>query len=95
MYQPADPPAQCPACGAPYESVSRHADGFMVNLIENDRYRRVCFYPAPPDSASAFDCFHHTHEQTNASQHSHEQTNASQHPHDHTDASQHPPGRDP
>lgn len=46
MHVPDDPPDRCPACGAAYESVSRHADGFVVNLLDNERYRRVCFRPA-------------------------------------------------
>ncbi|EMA68863.1 hypothetical protein C461_04512 [Halorubrum aidingense JCM 13560] len=63
MYVPADPPEACPACGAPYESVSRHADGFVVNLLDNDRYRRVCFVPAGDGDEPALDCYHHMHRQ--------------------------------
>ncbi|WP_142987323.1 hypothetical protein [Halorubrum cibi] len=62
MYVPADRPETCPACGEPYESASRHAGGFAVNLLENERYRRVCFHPATTaDGEPALDCFHHTH----------------------------------
>lgn len=61
MFVPDDPPADCPACGDGYDSVSRHADGFVVNLLDNDRYRRVCFVPATVDGDPALDCFHHTH----------------------------------
>ncbi|MFC5278758.1 hypothetical protein ACFPM1_08335 [Halorubrum rubrum] len=61
MYVPDDPPAACPACGDPYESVSRHAGGFAVNLLDNGRYRRVCFHPATADGDPALDCYHHTH----------------------------------
>ncbi|GAB7089973.1 hypothetical protein JCM18237_02440 [Halorubrum luteum] len=46
---PADPPDRCPACGDIYESVSRHAGGFVVALRENDRYARVCFHPVGVD----------------------------------------------
>ena len=45
MHVPENPPDRCPACDAPYESVSRHAEGFVVNLLDNERYRRVCFQP--------------------------------------------------
>ncbi len=62
MNVPDDPPNVCPACGDSYESVSRHADGFVVNLLDNDRYRRVCFYPNKSDGGeAALDCYHHTH----------------------------------
>jgi len=62
MYVPHDPPSCCPACGDDYESVSRHDDGFVVNLLDNERYRRVCFHPARTDDGDpALDCFHHTH----------------------------------
>jgi len=77
MYVPEDPPETCPACGDPYASVSRHDGGFVVNLLDNERYRRVCFYPvnadananadADIDADAAFDCFHHTHRQTGSS----------------------------
>ena len=65
MHVPDDPPDFCPACGAPYESVSRHADGFVVNLLNNERYRRVCFEPGADaaDGQPTLDCFHHTHRQ--------------------------------
>ena len=62
MYVPDDPPDVCPACGDDYESVSRHGDGFVVNLLDNERYRRVCFHPALTAAGDpALDCFHHTH----------------------------------
>lgn len=65
MYVPNDPPDVCPACGDGYESVSRHADGFIVNLLENDRYRRVCFQPVESDAGEPMlDCYHHGHEDT-------------------------------
>ncbi|TKX78255.1 hypothetical protein EXE53_22180 [Halorubrum sp. SD626R] len=65
MHVPADPPARCPACGDSYESVSRHAAGFVVNLLDNERYRRVCFHPADDGGGPALDCYHHTHGQAN------------------------------
>jgi len=44
--EPTDSPeAVCPACDRPYDSVSEHADGLLVNLLDNTRYRRVCFDP--------------------------------------------------
>ena len=71
MHVPDDPPDRCPACGAAYESVSRHADGFVVNLLDNERYRRVCFRPATDSEAGnadpALDCYHHTHRQAGGS----------------------------
>ncbi|WP_241964373.1 hypothetical protein [Halorubrum sp. 48-1-W] len=64
MYVPEDPPDVCPACGEPYESVSRHAGGFVVALHDNERYRRVCFHPATTASGDpALDCYHHAHGQ--------------------------------
>ncbi|TKX75195.1 hypothetical protein EXE46_04840 [Halorubrum sp. GN11_10-6_MGM] len=70
MYVPEDPPPDCPACGDPYDSVSRHTGGFVVNLLDNERYQRVCFYPATDGGKEgadggepAFDCYHHTHAQ--------------------------------
>jgi hypothetical protein len=66
VYVPEDPPDICPACGDPYESVSRHAGGFAVNLLDNERYRRVCFHPATAGGDPALDCFHHTHAGTGA-----------------------------
>jgi len=62
MHVPDDLPECCPACGDAYESVSRHRDGFLVNLLDNERYRRVCFHPATVDGEPALDCFHHRHE---------------------------------
>ena len=67
MHVPEDPPATCPACGDPYESVSRHADGFVVNLLDNERYQRVCFDPASDGDGPALDCYHHTHGQAGSS----------------------------
>ncbi|GAA0509371.1 hypothetical protein [Halorubrum aquaticum] len=64
MYVPDDRPETCPACGDPYESASRHAGGFAVNLRDNERYRRVCFHPTTTaEGEPALDCFHHTHAQ--------------------------------
>ena len=37
----------------------------MVNLLDNDRYRRVCFEPAADaDGRPLVRFFHHTHAQT-------------------------------
>ncbi|QKG91299.1 hypothetical protein HPS36_00020 [Halorubrum salinarum] len=63
MYVPEEPPPDCPACGDPYDSVSRHTGGFVANLLDNERYQRVCFYPATDGGEPAFDCYHHTHAQ--------------------------------
>ena len=45
MDVPADAPDACPVCEAAYDSVSVHDAGLMVNLLDNDLYRRVCFEP--------------------------------------------------
>jgi len=38
-----------------------------VNLLDNERYRRVCFDPvAGDDGAPLVEFYHHTHEQVNA-----------------------------
>ncbi|SDF28162.1 hypothetical protein SAMN04488067_10381 [Halorubrum xinjiangense] len=68
MYVPKDPPPDCPACGDPYDSVSRHTEGFVANLIDNERYQRVCFQPVSDGSDPALDCYHHTHEQAGTSE---------------------------
>ena len=64
MRIPDDTPAACPVCGDAYDSVSEHDAGLMVNLIENRRYRRVCFDPVAADSDARVRFYHHTHDQT-------------------------------
>jgi hypothetical protein len=54
---------QCPVCEAAFDSVSVHEGGLMVNLLDNERYRRVCFEPAGEDEPR-IRFYHHTHEQT-------------------------------
>ena len=67
MDVPADPPATCPVCDAPYDSVSVHDAGLAVNLLDNERYRRVCFDPvAGDDGTPLVEFYHHTHEQVDA-----------------------------
>jgi len=61
MERPADPPDRCPVCEAAYDSVSVHGEGLMVNLLDNERYRRVCFEPVEGPQVRFF---HHTHEET-------------------------------
>ncbi|GAB7093264.1 hypothetical protein JCM30237_04160 [Halolamina litorea] len=67
MEVPDDAPDDCPVCGAPYDSVSRHADGLMVSLRETERYARVCFDPVTvvtdDGPQGRIDFYHHTHEQ--------------------------------
>jgi hypothetical protein len=63
MRVPGDAPPRCPVCGADYDSVSAHDDGLLVNLLDNERYRRVCFDPVAGDSAPLVYFYHHTHEQ--------------------------------
>jgi len=59
----AAPPERCPICETAYESVSTHAEGVAVNLIENDRFRRVCFEPVVDDGTALLRFYHHTHAQ--------------------------------
>ena len=61
MFVPEEAPERCPNCGDTYESVSRHAGGFTVNLLDNERYARVCFQPVTIDDEPALDCYHHRH----------------------------------
>ncbi|WP_247009380.1 hypothetical protein [Halorientalis litorea] len=63
MDVPDDPPRVCPVCTAAYDSVSVHESGVMVNLLDNERYRRVCFEPVDDGDASRLRFYHHTHEQ--------------------------------
>jgi hypothetical protein len=60
VHVPEDAPPICPVCGVAYDSVSVHDDGLMTNLVDNDRYRRVCFEPI---DGPAVRFFHHTHDQ--------------------------------
>ncbi|WP_424018596.1 hypothetical protein ACOZ4N_03725 [Halorientalis pallida] len=66
MDVPDDPPVECPVCETAYDSVSVHEEGVMVNLLDNDRYRRVCFEPTTRGGRSVMRFYHHTHEQTDA-----------------------------
>ena len=67
MRVPDDPPANCPVCDAAYDSVSVHAAGVTVNLLDNERYRRVCFAPvAGTEGSPEVSFYHHTHEQVGA-----------------------------
>jgi hypothetical protein len=61
MEVPDDAPEACPVCERAYDSVSQHDAGITVNLMNNDRYRRVCFEPRPSERLWFF---HHTHAQT-------------------------------
>ena len=58
-----DGPVLCPVCGADFESVSVHDEGLLVNMRDNDRYRRVCLEPVSDDGTPSIRFFHHTHEQ--------------------------------
>jgi hypothetical protein len=44
--------------------VSAHRDSVMVNLLDNERYQRVCFEPTSQDGDPCVYFYHHTHEQT-------------------------------
>ena len=63
MDVPADAPDVCPVCEPVYDSVSRHDAGLLVNLLDNERYRRVCFEPVSRDGVAHVRFYHHTHEQ--------------------------------
>jgi hypothetical protein len=60
---PADAPDSCPVCATDFDSVSLHDAGLMVNLLDNDLYRRVCFEPVSRDDAAMIRFYHHRHEQ--------------------------------
>jgi hypothetical protein len=66
MDVPDEPPVDCPVCETAYDSVSVHEDGVMVNLLDNERYRRVCFEPATSDGRAVLRFYHHTHGQADA-----------------------------
>jgi len=66
MDAPDDPPASCPVCDTDYDSVSIHEEGLMVNLLDNERYRRVCFEPDGDGDRPLIRFYHHTHEQVGA-----------------------------
>ncbi|AUV81296.1 hypothetical protein C2R22_06135 [Salinigranum rubrum] len=68
MDVPEDAPAVCPVCATDYDSVSQHDAGLMVNLLDNARYRRVCFDPVSADGTASVRFYHHTHEQVGAGQ---------------------------
>jgi hypothetical protein len=63
MDVPEDAPAVCPVCETAYDSVSRHDAGLMVNLLDNERYRRVCFEPVSYEGTPHVRFYHHTHGQ--------------------------------
>lgn len=63
MEVPDDAPESCPICGAAYDSVSVHEAGLMVNLMANERYRRVCFDPVERADGPGVRFYHHTHAQ--------------------------------
>jgi hypothetical protein len=63
MDVPADAPDVCPVCDTAYDSVSQHDAGLMVNLLDNDRYRRVCFEPVSHEGVAHVRFYHHTHGQ--------------------------------
>ena len=63
MDVPEDAPDACPVCDTRYDSVSRHDAGLMVNLLDNERYRRVCFEPVSVEGVAHVRFYHHTHEQ--------------------------------
>jgi hypothetical protein len=64
MAVPENPPERCPVCETAYESVSLHETGLMVNLLDNERFRRVCFEPvAGDDGRPLVRFYHHAHEQ--------------------------------
>ncbi|MFC6872307.1 hypothetical protein [Halobellus marinus] len=63
MRVPDDAPELCPVCETAYDSISEHEAGIAVNLLDNERYRRVCFEPLLVDGSPRLRFYHHTHEQ--------------------------------
>lgn len=58
------PPLATHARSVAYDSLSIHDAGLMVNLLDNERYRRVCFEPGTDaDGTSLIRFYHHTHDQ--------------------------------
>ncbi len=55
---------ECPVCGRAFDSVSVHEGGLMVNLLANERYRRVCLDPGEREETPVIEFYHHTHAQT-------------------------------
>ena len=54
----------CPVCAVAYDSLSVHDAGLMINLLDNERYRRVCFEPGTDaDGTPLIRFYHHTHDQ--------------------------------
>jgi hypothetical protein len=43
--------------------VSLHDAGLLVNLLDNEVYRRVCFEPVARDDVAMVRFYHHRHEQ--------------------------------
>ncbi|WP_439026477.1 hypothetical protein [Haloarchaeobius sp. DT45] len=60
MDVPADAPEACPVCAQAYDSVSDHGSGLMINLLDNERYQRVCVEPI---DGPRIRFYHHTHAQ--------------------------------
>jgi len=54
-------PATCRVCGDDYASISYHESGLMINLDENERFRRVCVEPLPDERVRFY---HHEHSET-------------------------------
>lgn len=71
MDVPEDAPAECPVCDTAYDSVSVHESGLLVNLLDNDYYRRVCFEPVSEDGTALVRFYHHTHEQAGTTEDPH------------------------
>ncbi|WP_311173680.1 hypothetical protein [Halobellus ordinarius] len=63
MRVPDDAPELCPVCETAYDSISEHEGGLAVNLLDNERYRRVCFDPVLVDGSAWVRFYHHTHGQ--------------------------------
>ena len=82
MDGPEDAPVECPVCETAYDSVSVHEEGVMVNLLDNDRYRRVCFEPTTRAGRAMLRFYHHTHEQAETGNGSHREGAADSDPGD-------------
>jgi hypothetical protein len=61
MEDPGEAPAVCPVCEHAFDSVSVHDSGVMINLLDNERYQRVCLEPISDGRAALLRFYHHTH----------------------------------
>ena len=61
-------PARCDACGGCDAAVSAHDDGWMGNVCDGARYKRVDFEPTSRDGDPCVYVYHHTRGQAEPSE---------------------------